>query len=39
MVQYGVWLDHKKAIIGHFNTEEKFIHKTIYSEIESRPRF
>ena len=38
-VEYGVWLDHKKAIIGYFDTNRKFINKTIYSEIESRPRF
>lgn len=38
-VEYGVWLDHKKAIIGYFDTNRKFINKTIYSGIETRLRF
>lgn len=39
IINYGVWIDQKKAIIGYFDLRGSFHHQTIYSGIETRLRF
>lgn len=37
--RYIIWIDHKKAILGRFNNDNRFFHMIFRSGIETRIRF